>query len=83
MTEIAAADVVIDVDKEALVEALEQGAARAVAFKQDHRIVRGHGVRLNGAIRKGQVLVDAWDAIVDDHVGVFAHHAQNLTAGEG
>ena len=40
-------------------------------------------MRLKGAIRKGQVLINARDAIVDDHVGVFAHHAQDLTAGEG
>ena len=40
-------------------------------------------LRAEGAIGEGEFLVDAGDAIVDDDIGVFAHGAQDLAAGEG
>jgi hypothetical protein len=73
----------VDINKEALVKAAEQRAPRAIAFEQDDGIIGGHGLRLNGAIGERQILIDARDAVVDNHVGLFAHGAQNLTAGEG
>ena len=83
MREIAPAHVVIDVDEEALFQAIEQRAPHAVTLQQDDSIIAEERLGLNRAIGKRKILVDARDAIVDDDFRVFAHDTQNLAAGKG
>ena len=80
---IAAACVMVNVDKETFFQTFEKRAPDAVAFEHDDGIVPGDVIDLDDAIGEGKVLIDARHAIVHDDFGIFSHDAQDLAAGEG
>ena len=81
--ERTSADMMIDADQKAIFETVEAGAMDAVALKNDRGLVAASDAAgLHHFIRKWKRPVDAGYAVVQHDVGLLAHRAQNLAAGE-
>ena len=81
VSKLSPTQVMINVDEKLLLQPLQPGALDAVTFQDDGSIVISvHPIRFHHGIGKGQRLVDAWNTVVQNNIGVFAHGAQNLAA---
>src|SRR6267154_3961445 len=77
------ADMMIDADQKAVFQTFKPGAVNAAAFKNDGRvIVAKNPIGLQHLIGKGQGAIDARHAIVQYHIGLLPHGAQDLAAGQ-
>ena len=77
------ADVMIDADQKAVLQALQPRAVDAVTFQNDRGfVIPAHAIGLQHLIRKGQGTINSRDAIMQHHIGLLAHGAQNLAAGQ-
>ncbi len=77
------ADMMVDADQEPIFQPLEPGAVNAVTLQNDRRlVVAQHAAGLHNLIGERKRTVDARDAIVQHNIGMLAHRAQNLAAGQ-
>src|SRR5260370_15289618 len=75
------AHMMIEVDQEAVLQFLQTRAVSAVELQNNRcLIVAGHAIRLHHLIGERQRAIDAWDAVVQHHVGLLPHGPQNLAA---
>src|ERR1700733_15134042 len=75
------ADVMINVDQEAVFQTLKTRAVNAVTLQNDRRlIIAGHVVGLQHLVGERQRAIDPGHAIVQHHVGLLSHGTQNLAA---
>ena len=73
----------VDADQEAVLEARKPRAVNAVTLQNNGGLVISLGrVRLDHLIRERQRAVDARHRIVQHYIGLLAHGAQQLTAGQ-
>ncbi len=74
----------IDADEKAILETFEARAMDAVALENNRGLVIAvHAIGLQDLIGEGQGAVDSGNAVVQHDVGLLAHGAQDLAAGEG
>src|SRR5580700_1861417 len=74
----------INIDQETVFQAFQAGALNAVTFENDGGfIIPVHTLRMNDCVGKREWLIDARNSVVQNHVGVLPHGAQDLAAGEG
>src|SRR5208337_2070132 len=77
------ADMMVDADQKPVLQPLEPRAVNAVALQNNRRIVTAHNLaRLHHLVGERQRTVNARDAVVQYNVGVLAHGAQHLAAGQ-
>ena len=66
-----------------ILQAGQAGTLDAVTFENDGGfVVAIDAVGADDSVGEGQRLIDARNAVVQDNLGVLAHQAQNLGAGQ-
>ena len=71
----------IDADQKAVFQAFQPRAVNAVTLQNDRRfIIAGNAIGLQHLIGERQRAIDPRHAIVQHHVGLLPHGAQNLAA---
>ena len=69
---------VIDIDQEEIFETVQSGALQAIAFQQNHRVVRTfHALRDVNLIDAGQLTVMSRNSVCRHQVGSLAHLLQH------
>ncbi len=74
----------VDTDQEMVLQALQSGALDAVTFENDGSfVVAVDALGPDHGVGEWQLLIDARNTVVQDHVGMLAHQAQNLGSRPG